>query len=336
MSRNLKGIVPVGHIFMRDNILEKGSLTGVSENRAGWARGLDLPRRGEYTLFSGCGYQHMKYVEGMMGALKSAERMGFGLSNIMGVGKVFSKVGIDLTNIAAKLTVSKEDVYTLILRKAVSVLRKLGVDLGYMHEEEPCCGSPLYYTGFEEEYAEHARRNYKIVKSLGVKKIIGVIPACTSALKNIYPKYIVGYDLEVVHFYEIVARRLKETGKKLRLKEELALTYHDPCQLSRYLELVEQPREIMKRIEGLELRDLDPEQCGEWSTCCGGGGLEISFPELSERLGARRMNDLLKKGAPVIATSCPACMLQLSKAAQKLKANVRVVDLVEILDDALE
>jgi heterodisulfide reductase subunit B len=336
MDRNLGDIVPAGHIFIRGNVLEKGSLTGVSANRAAWAKGLNLPLKAEYTFFAGCGYQHMKFVEGMMGALKNAEKFGLGVSKVMGMGKIFGKIGIDLTSITAKITASKEDPYTGILSKAVRVLQELGVDVGYLHEEEPCCGSPLYYTGFEDEYAEHAQKNYRILKSFGVKKIIGLVPACTSALRNIYPKYIDKYDLEVEHFLEVVARRLGETGKKLKLKEKRVVTYHEPCQLSRYLGLIKQPREIMKEIEGLELVEPDPDHRGEWSTCCGGGGLEVCFPELSERLGTRRVDDLLKTGATIIATSCPACVLQMSKAVEKLQVNVKVVDLVEILNEALE
>jgi Fe-S oxidoreductase len=336
MDRNFNDIIPAGHLFIRGNVLEKGSLTGVSENRAAWAKGLNLPLKAEYTFFAGCGYQHMKFVEGMMGALKSAEKFGLGASRVMGMGKVLGKMGIDLTSITAKMTPSKEDPYTGILSKAVRVLRKLGVDVGYMYEEEPCCGSPLYYAGFEDEYAEHAQENYEIFKSSGVKKVIGLVPACTSALKNVYPKFIEKYDLEVEHFFEIVARRLRETGKKLKLEKRVFMTYHEPCQLSRYLGLVEQPREIMRRIEGLEWVEADPDHSGEWSTCCGGGGLELCFPELSERLGVRRVEELLKSGAPVIATSCPACVLQIGKAVEKLKVKVKVVDLVEILNEALE
>ena len=81
--------------------------------------------------------------------------------------------------------------------------------------------------------------------------------------------------------------------------------------------------------------DPDPEQCEKWSTCCGGGGLEASHPELSERLGQRRIKELLETRAPIIATNCPACMMQLSKASKILKANVKVIDVVEILDMAL-
>ena len=336
MSKSIKDIVPAGHIYMRDNVLHKESLTGVNESRAAWAKDLALPQKGEYTFFAGCGYQHMKYAEGMMEALKSAGKIGLGIERLMGIGKVFSKVGVDVASLAARVKASKEDPYTGSLIKSVGVLRKLGVDFGYLQEEEPCCGSPLYYTGFETEYADHARKNFEKFKSLGVSKVIGFVPACTAALKNVYPRYIEGYDLEVSHFYEIVARRLQETGKKPRLKEKVAAVYHEPCQLTRYLNVIAEPRQILNSIEGLELKKLDGEQCGQLSTCCGGGGLEVSFPELSERVGKRRMQELLQTRAPLIVSSCPACVMQLTQSAKRLKVNIQVKDLVDILDAALE
>lgn len=337
MSKVLKGVIPVGHVYIRGNVLEKGNIMGVAEDKAAWARNLNLPRKAEYTLFAGCGYQFMKYAEGMMGAVRAMEKVGLGMDTTIGLGKIFAKVGIDLPSITAKVTTAgKEDPYTRVLTSAVSVLRKLGVDMGYLYEDEPCCGSPIYYSGFVDDYVENADRNYKLFKSLGVKKVIGLIPACTSSLRNLYPKYVDGYDLEVKHFIEIVAQRLRETNIKPKLKERLTITYHDPCQLSRYVNIINEPREVMNSIEGLELREPEPEQCKQWSTCCGGGGLEITSPELSERIAVKRVEELLKTGAPVIATNCPACMTQLIKTAKKLKADIKVMDLAEILDEALE
>jgi Fe-S oxidoreductase len=243
---------------------------------------------------------------------------------------------VDLTSIAAKITASKDDPYTGVLASAVRVLRKLGVDLGYLGEEEPCCGSPVYYAGFLDEYVAHAEKNCEVFKSQKAKKLIGFLPACTSALRNIYPQYVDGYSLEVQHFFEIVAQRLRETQIKPKLKEKLTVTFHEPCQLSRYLNIVEAPREVMNRIEGLELREPEQEQRKQWSTCCGGGGLEVSSPGLSERLGAKRIEELLKTGAPVIVTNCPGCMMQLANSARKLGANVKIWDVAEILDQALE
>ena len=336
MSKSLRNIVPVGHIHIKENVLEKDNLTGVSESKALWAKDLALPRKAEYTFFAACGYQHMKYVEGMMKALKSAGKMGMGVGKVVGIGKAFKKVGVDLTNITAKMAASRDDPYTPVLISAVNVLRKLGVDVGYMHEDEPCCGSPTYYAGFEYDYAEHAKRNYQVFKSFGIKNLIGLVPACTSALRDVYPKYVEGYDLEVQHVLELVAKRLKETGIRPKVKEKLAVTYHDPCQLSRYLGITDEPRQILKAIEGVELIEPDLEQCGKWSTCCGGGGLEITHPELSERVGIRRAEELLKTGANVIVSNCPACELQLTNVIKKMDAKVAVIDFMRLLDEALE
>lgn len=336
MSDSAKHVIPVGQLHIKENILDRDNLTGVSDNRALWAKDLGLPRKNEYTFFAGCGYQHMKYVDGMMSALKSAERMGIGLEKVVGITKAFEKVGVNLINITAKVKAAKQDPYTPTLVNTINVLRKLGVDIAYLHEDEPCCGSPMYYGGFEQEYAEHANKSYAILRSLGVKRVIGVVPGCTSALKHVYPKFVEGYELEVDHVLEVVARELHGKGHHPRVKDEVKVTYHDPCQLSRYLRIIDEPREIIRCIEGVQFVELDPEQCGKWSTCCGGGGLEATHPELSHRVGMRRLEQLLETGASVILSNCPACDMQLSKMVEKMGADIRVIDLMKFLDDALE
>ena len=337
MSRSLsKDVVPIDHVYIKDNVLEKGSITGVAVEKSAWAANLHLARDAEYMFFAGCGYQFMKYAAGMMGAARKMGKLGVGMNKMIGISNAFSKVGIDLAGMTAKIVAAKtEDPYTKVLVSAVRVLQKLGLDIGYMYESEPCCGSPMYYSGFVDEYAENARKNFRLFKDRGIGKLIGIVPACTSALRDGYPKYVKNYDLKVWHLSEIVAQRLREKNIKPRLKEPLVITFHEPCQLSRYLNIIDQPREIINRIEGLELRLPDGDKCGQWSTCCGGGGLEAFQPALAERVGIRRVKELLKTGARVIVTNCPACMMQLIKVARTLKAEVKVLDLFEILDEAL-
>jgi len=60
----------------------------------------------------------------------------------------------------------------------------------------------------------------------------------------------------------------------------------------------------------------------------------VCFPELAERLAVKRVKELLATGADIIATSCPACELQLLKGINKVKTDIKVVDLAEILDEA--
>ena len=334
MNKTARNLFPAGILHVRESILTKGNVIGVAEDKAAWAKGLNLPSRGEATFFAGCGYQFMKYAEGMMDAARSMEKMGVGMGRVMGISKALGKLGVDVTSLAAKIT-AKEDRTTRVLVSAVRVLQKLGVDFGYLQGEEPCCGSPLYYSGFLDDYVEQAEKNCRFLSARGVKKIIGLMPACTASIRNLYPKYVPGYAFEVEHFLQTVARRMREKNLRPRLAQKLTVTYHEPCQLSRYLNLIEEPREIFARIEGLTLLEPSIEQRGKWSTCCGGGGLEASAPDLAERIGRRRMEELLGTGASVVVTHCPACLMQLSKSARALKANVVVKDVAELLDEAL-
>ena len=187
-----------------------------------------------------------------------------------------------------------------------------------------------------DDYRELARRNGELFKAHGVKGVVGLVPACTASLKELYPKVVADYGIRVEHFIEVVARRLKETGIRPKLKENITAAYHDPCQLSRYLGLVDEPREVLTAIEGLELREPDPEQCKQWSTCCGGGGLEANNPRLAEKLGKNRIRELAETGAAVVLSHCPACVMQLRKAAETQKVDIRVMDVVELLDQSLE
>lgn len=335
MSRELKQTIPAGHTYIKENVFRKNSLTGVSEGKELWAKNLNLSNHGEYTFFAGCGYQHMKYVEGMMDALKSAGRFGIKMGSVVGISKAFGKVGIDLTSMTAKMNASKEDPYTPVLVSAVSVLRKLGVDIGYMHEKEPCCGSPVYYAGFEKDYAEVARKNHRTFLEHGVKKIIGIVPGCTAALKNIYPKYVSDYELTVQHILEVILKRIEKKAVRLKVDKPMRVAYHDPCQLSRYLKLTEEPRKILRCIDGIELVESDPDEVGRWSTCCGGGGLEATHPELSDRMGKRRLDQLLKNDVTTIVTNCPACEMQLNKITRKQNQDLQIFDLVRLVDNSL-
>ena len=135
------------------------------------------------------------------------------------------------------------------------------------------------------------------------------MPSCTYTLKELLPKAVGGSDIEVKHFTQVVAENLGSL--KLRLPKPVKVTYHDPCQLVRYLGIVDEPRQILRSIEGLEL--VEPEWTkGQWATCCGGGGgFEAVFPEFSQILAVNRAKELAETGAGVIVTSCPGCIMQL-------------------------
>ncbi len=336
MNKKGKGLIPPGLIYMADNITSKQNLLGAPKGTgAKWAEDLNLPKEAETIFFAGCGYQYTTTLKSMMSLIRKMDKSPVGAELPMSIASFQKKMGIDLAGVYRNLLVKDSDSDSQPLRDAVKVLRNLGTEFGYLADDEPCCGGLLYYIGLQSKFAQNARRVYDELKSHGVKRIIGLVPSCTYTIRDLFPKYIEGYDLEVKHFSEVVLEGIQ--SRELRFPREVKVTYHDPCQLARYLGLIDEPRQILRAIKGIELIETDWTN-REWATCCGGGsGFEVVFPELSEILAVNRARELVETGAEIIVTHCPGCIIQLEDGLKKLKIdNVEVLDLAQIVAMAME
>jgi Fe-S oxidoreductase len=330
------GLVPPGLTYLADNIISRQNILGVArEQRARWAQGLGLPQRSETVFFAGCGYQFAGQLEALMSLARQADKSIIGAELPIRFARFQKKLGLNLPGIYSNIMARGDGSEVKPLEAAVKVLRRLGIEPGYLAEDEPCCGATLYHAGFQQKFADNSRQAYKKLKSFGVSRIIGMVPYCTHALLHLFPRFVDDYNLEVKHFLEVVAENISSV--KLRFPRKVKVTYHDPCQLVRFMSLVEEPRRILKAIEGIELVETDWTR-GEWATCCGGGGgFETVFPELSQLLAVNRAGELLETGAEIIVTHCPGCIMQLKDGLRQLKANnVEVLDLSQVLAMAME
>ncbi len=329
-------LIPAGLTYLAGNIASKQNILGVSrEQSARWAKDLNLPKRSETVFFAGCGYQFSHQLEKLMSLIRRMDKSVIGAELPIRFASFQKKLGLDLPGIYSRVLAMGDDTEVQPLKAAIQVLQNFGIHPGYLADDEPCCGAPLYNAGLHKEFAQNARQAYQKLKSFGVRRVISLVPYCTYAIKARFPLYVDGFDLEVKHFLEVVCENL--ASHKLRFPREVKVTYHDPCQLVRYLKLVEEPRQILRSIRGIEL--VEPEWTKrEWATCCGGGGgFEAVFPELSQILAVNRVSELLDTGAEIIATHCPGCTMQLKAGLKELKADsVEVLDLAQIIAMAME
>jgi Fe-S oxidoreductase len=333
MEHNL---VPPGLTYLADNIISTQNILGVNiEQRAGWARHLDLPARDETVFFAGCGYQFAGQMEALSSLVRGIDKTVIGSELPMRFARFQKKLGINLPAIYGSVISRGGESDAAPLEAAVKVLRNLGVKPAYLAEEEPCCGATLYQAGLQDNFAANARQAYQKLKSAGVKKIIGMVPYCVHALARLFPIYIDGYDLEIKHFLEEIAEKIPP--RKLRFPRKVKVTYHDPCQLVRFLKIVEEPRKILKSIKNITFVETDWTH-GEFSTCCGGGGgFEAVFPELSHMLGVNRARELMETDAEIIVTHCPGCIIQLKAGLRALNIKgVEVLDLAQVIAGAME
>jgi Fe-S oxidoreductase len=217
-----------------------------------------------------------------------------------------------------------------IARATARLLLKAGVDFAILGEEESCTGDPARRAGNEFLYQMQAQANIEVLNGYGVRKILTICPHCYNTLGHEYPDF--GGSYEVVHHTELLARLVAEGKLKPHRPVQARVVYHDACYLGRYNGVYEQPRDVLRRIPGVEL--VEAADSRDRGMCCGAGGAQFFKEEEpgKERVNTARTTQLLATGATVMASACPFCMRMLTDGlAAKDRSDVRQLDLAEVL-----
>jgi glycolate oxidase iron-sulfur subunit len=110
----------------------------------------------------------------------------------------------------------------------------------------------------------------------------------------------------------------------------LKVAYHDACHLCHAQQVRSQPRQLLAMIPGLELVPLE-----ESELCCGAAGTyNLTQPEMSERLGQRKLDHIEATGAAVVAAGNVGCILQIARKINERGSPIEVVHPVDLLDRA--
>jgi len=221
-----------------------------------------------------------------------------------------------------------------VARATAEILNRAGVDYGILGDKENCCGESIRKTGEEELFRRLARENIKTFIDNGVKKILVSSPHCYHTFTNEYPEFMVHF--EVIHLSQYLFGLIDEGRLELTKEYEKKVTYHDPCYLGRHNDIYDEPREILKKIPGLELNEMPDSRVD--SLCCGGGGGRIwmETPK-GERFSDLRLEQAMGVGAEVLVTSCPYCIANFedSRLTLGVTENLEVKDITEIIREVI-
>ncbi len=215
-----------------------------------------------------------------------------------------------------------------------TILNSAEVDFGILGSQENCCGESVRKTGNETLFKRLARENIKVFIETGVRKILVSSPHCYHTFKNEYPEFKVNF--EVVHISQYLSDLMNEGRLKVTKEYGRRVTYHDPCYLGRHNGIYDQPREVLKKVPGLELREMPDAR--EDSLCCGmGGGRVWMETAKGERFSDLRLAQAIGVGAQVLATSCPYCITQFEDSRLSLKDPdaIEIKDITEIVQEVM-
>jgi len=222
-----------------------------------------------------------------------------------------------------------------IPQSLVQILEQVGVTYATMGGEEWCCGYPLYLAGMKDRVAELAQHNIAQARAWAPQTLIATCASCYYTWRHLYPKYADGnFDFEVLHASEFLAHLIEE-GRIRMMELPWVVTYHDPCDLGRKDGIYEPPRSIIRSIPGMELREMLNNR--EDAMCCGGGG-DVAMMEADavEYIAERRLAQAVSTGATAIISSCQQCKRTLLQAVRKTKTRIRVLDVTELVWQAMD
>jgi len=176
-------------------------------------------------------------------------------------------------------------------------------------------------------------------RRLGAKKIL--IGECGHATRAAwYVRSFCGPDApEVVNCLELAHREVK--AGKVPLEEEgirERVTYHDPCNIARNGQIVDQPRDILKII-CTDFVEMAPNR--EDNYCCGGGGGTVSIDELREFrtsvAGRRKAEQIRATDAEIVVSPCANCKKQLKELLEDNDlGHVQVKGVHDLLLEAID
>jgi len=194
-----------------------------------------------------------------------------------------------------------------------------------------CCGMPFLIAGNIKDAMSNGLELSMLLNTYDL--IITGCPSCYRMFLYFYPLLNIKLRTEVKHIVQVIYEALKNGIITLSESIDIKVTYHDPCELARHMDILEEPRYILGRIPGLKLVELPLH--GKLSTCCGGGGMmRLLYPKVSQEIAvAKILNEVVPLNVSAIVTACPFCRFVLKDAIRAIGNDdtLKVFDISELV-----
>ena len=210
----------------------------------------------------------------------------------------------------------------------IRVLTRAGCDVVPI---SGCCGSLVHHLGREHEALELGVRVIEQVEAElrggGLDALVANASGCGTHAKDY------GYlfrDHELRTQAAAASAKTRDVTELLadlglpatRDPPRIAVAYHSACSMQHGQKLDEPPRALLREA-GFDVREI-----AEGHLCCGSAGTyNILQPALAARLRERKLANVARAGAAVVATGNVGCIAQLAAGT-----DLPIVHTVELLD----
>ena len=236
-----------------------------------------------------------------------------------------------------------DKIYPNIAQATLDVLSHHGVGV-FLPGNQGCCGIPAISAGDATTFNRLVRHNLEQFNGADFDYLVTSCATCTATIKNIWPMMFQDESGEIKALAEKIADKTMDisqflvskiglkTGNNINSENIKTVTYHDPCHLKKSLGVSKEPRDLIKANPRYLLREMP-----DADTCCGmGGSFNLQHYDISSDIGKMKLENIKLSGCSIVATSCPACMIQISDMLSKSGNHFAVKHPVEIYADFLK
>ncbi len=219
-----------------------------------------------------------------------------------------------------------------IAKNFITICAAAGIRVGILGKEEKCCGEPARKLGNEYLYQTMAQENIELIKGYGVKKIVTTCPHCFNTLGRDYQD--LGLELPVEHYTTYINNLINDGRLKLTA-EPFDYTYHDSCYLGRYMDIIDEPRNVLNTAGG-RLTEMDRSRYDSFC-CSAGGGRILAEEKIGTKISEVRVKMAQETGAPLLVSNCPFCLTMFEDGIKTggAEGELRVRDLAEIVAERI-
>ncbi|OIN99832.1 MAG: (Fe-S)-binding protein [Desulfovibrionaceae bacterium CG1_02_65_16] len=233
-----------------------------------------------------------------------------------------------------------DKMYTGIGEASLKVFKHHGVGV-FLPAGQACCGIPALASGDMDSYLTLVRENLAAFKGGSFDALVTPCASCTSTIKEVWPmlsdrmspseqKAIKAIAEKTMDINAFVADKLGVVPPE-PAADAVTVTMHDPCHLKKALGVSAQPRKLVAMNSKYVLKEM-----AGADTCCGcGGSFTLTHADMSAKIGQRKRDNIKNSGAQVVATGCPACMMQISDMLSRNGDNISVKHPIEIYAESL-
>ena len=217
----------------------------------------------------------------------------------------------------------------------VRILRGLGVEVVYP-EGQTCCGQPAFNSGFFDEARAVGRHFMDVFEGESWDYVVSPSGSCTAMVSRYYP-FIYENLPDERDRAEALAPRVREFSdflvnvlgvKDLGARHEGRAVFHTGCHQRRELGILEEPLELLRNVEGLELAGWRNEEL-----CCGfGGTFAVKMPDVSVAMADEKIRALDESGADTLVSCDSSCLMHLKGRLDRTGHETRVLHLAQLLD----